>query len=85
MRPSGLLSLLLAAPGYAAPGSLRISTSPNALAAHAIDSASSWLHNLLAGAKHQWDQVEEDYFIQSEKVDMHGIECECNLFERRRH
>ena len=81
MRATSLLPLLLATPGFAAPGGFRIPASSNGLAAQAIDSASSWLHTVLAGARHQWDPVEEKPTIQAEKLDMHGIECK---FDNRR-
>jgi hypothetical protein len=77
MRSSLVLPLLSAATGFAAPGAPHLPTSPNQLATQAIDSASSWLHNVLHGVKHQLDDLEHDFesAVQAEKIDMHGIEC----------
>lgn len=82
MRTSALLSLLpllaCSAPTLAAPPLLRLPTSATDLAAQALDSAQSWLHGAISGAKHKWTEVETGVQggVITQMIVENDIECE---------
>ena len=85
MRTSALLSLLpilAASPALAAPPVLRFPTSATDLATQAFDSAQTWLHGAISGAKSKWSELESGVAAQrgisAQMIVENDIECECS-------